>query len=65
MNTAYPSNLTLAQYELVSDLIPDAKPGGRPRTVDCSNITTSGSWPLLVKISSRELNLMSDVKKAS
>jgi transposase len=34
MNTAYPSNLTLAQYELISDLIPDPKPGGRPRSVD-------------------------------
>jgi Putative transposase of IS4/5 family (DUF4096) len=34
MNTAYPSNLTLAQYELISDLIPGPKPGGRPRTVD-------------------------------
>jgi Rhodopirellula transposase DDE domain len=31
----------------------------------CSNITTSGSWPLLVKILSRELNLMSDAKKAA
>jgi transposase len=34
MSKAYPSNLTLAQYELISDLIPEAKPGGRPREVD-------------------------------
>ena len=34
MSKAYPSNLTLAQYEFLSDLIPAAKPGGRPRTVD-------------------------------
>jgi putative transposase len=34
MSKAYPSNLTLEQYELLSDLIPDAKPGGRPRSVD-------------------------------
>lgn len=34
MSKAYPSNLTKAQYELISDLIPEAKPGGRPRTVD-------------------------------
>lgn len=34
MSKAYPSNLSLAQYELLSDLIPEAKPGGRPRTVD-------------------------------
>ncbi|WP_250121394.1 IS5 family transposase [Chroococcidiopsis sp. CCMEE 29] len=31
MSKAYPSNLTLAQYELLSDLIPEPKPGGRPR----------------------------------
>ena len=34
MSKAYPSNLTYAQYEFLSDLIPDAKPGGRPRQVD-------------------------------
>jgi transposase len=34
MSKAYPSNLTLAQYELLSDLLPAAKPGGRPREVD-------------------------------
>lgn len=34
MSKAYPSNLTLVQYELMSDLIPDAKPGGRKREVD-------------------------------
>ncbi len=34
MSKAYPSNLTLAQYEFLSDLIPPAKPGGRPREVD-------------------------------
>ena len=34
MSKAYPSNLTPAQYELLSDLLPEAKPGGRPRSVD-------------------------------
>jgi transposase len=34
MNKAYPSNLTLAQYELLSDMIPEPKTGGRPRKVD-------------------------------
>lgn len=34
MSKAYPSNLTHAQYEFLSDLIPAAKPGGRPRQVD-------------------------------
>lgn len=34
MSKAYPSNLTLEQYEMLSDLIPEPKRGGRPRTVD-------------------------------
>ena len=34
MSKAYPSNLTRTQYEFLSDLIPGAKPGGRPRTVE-------------------------------
>lgn len=34
MSKAYPSNLTLAEYELLRDLLPDAKPGGRPRSVE-------------------------------
>lgn len=34
MSKAYPSNLTRAEYKLLSDLLPDAKPSGRPRSVD-------------------------------
>lgn len=34
MSKAYPSNLTQEQYELLSDLLPAAKPGGRPREVE-------------------------------
>ncbi len=34
MSKAYPSNLTRAQYEFISDLIPEGKPGGRKREVD-------------------------------
>jgi len=34
MSKAYPSNLTRAQYEVLSELLPAAKPGGRPRSVD-------------------------------
>ena len=33
MCKAYPSDLTRDQYEWLSDLLPVAKPGGRPRTV--------------------------------
>lgn len=34
MSKVYPSNLTLDQYEFLSDLLPEAKPGGRPRKVE-------------------------------
>jgi transposase len=34
MSKAYPSNLSRAQDEFVSELFPEAKPGGRPRTTD-------------------------------
>jgi putative transposase len=34
MSKAYPSNLSRGQFELVNDLIPEAKPGGRPRQVE-------------------------------
>ena len=34
MSKAYPSNLNRAQFEFLSELIPEPKPGGRPREVD-------------------------------
>jgi len=34
MSKAYPSNLTLEQFELLHDLLPEPKPGGRPREVE-------------------------------
>ena len=34
MSKAYPSNLTQPQFEMLNDLLPPAKPGGRPRSVD-------------------------------
>lgn len=33
MTKAYPSNLTWEQWELIAEMFPEAKPGGRPRTV--------------------------------
>ena len=33
MTKAYPSNLTWEQWELIADLFPVPKPGGRPRSV--------------------------------
>jgi putative transposase len=38
MSKAYPSNLTLEQFELLRPLIPPAKPGGRPRSVEIWDI---------------------------
>ena len=38
MSKAYPSNLTRDQFELLNDLIPEAKPGGRPREVEIWDI---------------------------
>ena len=37
MSKAYPSNLTRDQYEFISELIPEGKPGGRKREVDTRN----------------------------
>jgi putative transposase len=34
----YPSDLTEAQWKILKPLIPKAKPGGRPRTVDMREI---------------------------
>ncbi len=34
MSKAYPSNLTRAQFDYLHDLIPEAKSGGRPRSVE-------------------------------
>jgi len=38
MSKSYPSNLTHTQYELLSDLLSEAKPGGRPRKVNLWDI---------------------------
>ncbi|CDN10990.1 Mobile element protein [Richelia intracellularis] len=35
MTKNYPSNLTSEQCELIAELFPEAKPGGRPRTTTC------------------------------
>jgi putative transposase len=33
MSQAYPSNLTQAEFDLLSDLLPEAKPSSRHRSV--------------------------------
>jgi transposase len=42
MNPSYPSNLTNEQWELLSELIPQAKTGGRKRSVDMQAIVCTG-----------------------
>ena len=37
-NKIYPSDLTNEQWGIIELLIPDAKPNGRPRTVDMRNV---------------------------
>ena len=41
MRKAYPSDLTDAQWELIRTVLPDAKPGGRPRKVDLREIVNT------------------------
>src|SRR3954469_8260208 len=36
--TRYPSDLTRTQWERLKPLLPDAKPGGRPREVDLREV---------------------------
>ncbi len=38
MRKRYPSDLTDAQWEALQPLVPPAKPGGRPRTVDMREV---------------------------
>lgn len=38
LSKSYPTNLSNRQWQLINPLIPPAKPGGRPRTVDMRSI---------------------------
>ena len=38
VTTNYPSNLTFQQFKIIEPLIPPAKHGGRPRTVNIQAI---------------------------
>jgi transposase len=55
MKTAYPSNLTPAQYELLSGLIPPPKPGGRPRSVDIEAVVNAIFYVLVEGVRWRSL----------
>ena len=47
MSKAYPSNLTHAQYEVLSDMIPEAQNGGRKRVVDLWEVMNAIFYVLL------------------
>jgi transposase len=34
MNSSYPSDLSVEEFDLIQPFLADAKPGGRPRSVD-------------------------------
>ena len=55
MPKAYPSNLTQAQYELLSDMIPEAKPGGRPRSVEMWDVFNAIFYVLVEGVQWRAL----------
>lgn len=55
MTRCYPSNLTQAQYELLSDMIPAAKPGGRPREVEMWEILNAIFYVLVEGVQWRAL----------
>ena len=55
MSKAYPSNLTHAQYELLSDMIPEAKKGGRKREVDMWEVMNAIFYVLLEGVRWRAL----------
>jgi transposase len=55
MSKDYPSNLTRDQYELLSDLLPAAKPGGRPRSVDLWEILNAIMYLLVEGVQWRAL----------
>lgn len=57
MEAIYPTDLSDEQWQAISRLIPPAKPGGRPRTVDLRNVLnglfylgrTGCAWRMLPK----------------
>ena len=55
MSKAYPSSLTRDQYEFLSDLIPPAKSGGRPRTVEMWQVLNAIFYVLVEGVRWRSL----------
>jgi transposase len=55
MAKVYPSNLTVDQYQFLSDVLPEAKSGGRPRKVDLWAILNAIFYVLVEGVSWRAL----------
>lgn len=55
MSKAYPSDLTRAQYEFLSDMISEPKPGGRKREVDMWSVLNAIFYILLEGVRWRAL----------
>jgi transposase len=55
MRTAYPSNLNQEQFILLSDLIPEEKTGGRPRSVDLWEVLNALLYVLVEGVRWRSL----------
>jgi len=51
----YPSDLTDAQWKLIEDLIPPAKPGGRPREVSMREVLNAIMYVLRTGCSWRQM----------
>ncbi len=56
MSKAYPSNLSQAQYEFLRDLLPEAKPGGRPRETELWEILNAIFYLLVEGVQWRSPN---------
>jgi len=55
MSKVYPSNLTPAQYQYLSPLIPEPKPGGRPREVEILQVLNAIFYVLVEGVRWRSL----------
>lgn len=54
-NQLYPTDLTDSQWELSKELIPLAKPGGRPRTLDMRKVLNAILYVVVGGIKGRML----------
>jgi transposase len=54
-NQIYPSDLTDSQWNLIKELIPPAKSGGRPRTLDMRQVVNAILYLLVTGIQWRYL----------